>query len=205
MPEVTEPAISTKRAAELGRIVYGVSKLADVLRNGAWAAARAHGLTPTQGQILVLLRSRGRKGLRLGAVAGELAVTPATASDAVATLERKRLLERHRDPDDGRAIAIRLTSAGRRLAYEAMQWSDFVADAFSVLSAAERGITLRALSKAMRALEQDDRMEPARMCLSCAYYQPDGGGASSARCAYGGFAVGDTDLRLDCAAHRAAT
>jgi DNA-binding MarR family transcriptional regulator len=202
MKKVTEPTISTRHDAVLGRLVHGIGKLGNVLRNGAWASARAEGLTPTQGQILVLLRGRGRKGLRLASVAGELNITPATASDAVSTLQRKGLVERHRDPDDGRAIAVQLTPEGRRVAFRAMQWPEFMAEAFSCLSEQERGVMLRGLSKAMQALAESDHMQEARMCWSCAYFRPSGEG--DPHCAFGDFQLNDIDLRLDCAAHVAA-
>jgi DNA-binding MarR family transcriptional regulator len=197
---ITEPAISTRRDPVLSRLVHGVAKLGNVLRNGAWTAARAEGLTPTQGQILVLLRSRGRKGLRLAAVAGELNITPATASDAVSALERKQLVSREPATDDRRAIDIRLTPDGRSLAYRAMQWSDFLADAFTDLTEHERGVMLRGLSKAMHSLQKDERLLPVRMCLSCAYFETDPA-SNEQRCAFGDFVINDIDLRVDCAAH----
>lgn len=203
MRTVSEPSIPTGHDAVLNRLVYGVGRLATVLRNGAWAAARAEGLTPTQGQILVLLRGRGRARLRLAAVAGELGITPATASESVATLESKGLVVRAKAPDDGRAISIGLTAKGRRLAYRAMHWSDFMAEAFTSLSHEERGVMMHALAKAMDQLQAQERIPAVRACTSCIHFEPaaraDGTGRH--RCAYGDFLFDDTGLRLDCAAH----
>jgi DNA-binding MarR family transcriptional regulator len=203
MKKVSEPSIASGRDPVLNRMVYGVGKLGAVLRNGAWSAARAEGLTPTQGQILVLLRGRGRSGLRLAEVAGELGITSATASEAVATLEGKELVERRPAADDRRAISIRLTERGRRLAYRAMHWSDFMAEAFTSLSREERGVFLRALSKVMSGLHDADRIPAVRSCVSCIYFEADvrPDRADRHRCAYGDFLFDDTGLRLDCAAH----
>lgn len=198
--EIWEPALSHHRDPVLSRLVHGIAKIGSVLRNAAWASAREHGVTPTQGQILVLLRSRGRKALRLGDVAGELGIAAPTASDAVSALERKQLVVREPAADDGRAIAIRLTSRGRQLAYRAMQWPDFLADAFADLSEKERGVMLRALSKAMLSLQEEGRLVPVRMCLSCAYFESDPADGRQ-RCTFGDFAINDVDLRVDCAAH----
>lgn len=204
MGTVSEPAIPTGRDAVANRLVYGVGRLGNVLRNGAWTAARAEGLTPTQGQILVLLRGRGRTGLRLATVAGELGITPATASESVSSLEAKGLIVRAKAPDDGRAICIRLTAEGRRLAYRAMHWSDFMVEAFTPLTREERGVMMRALAKAMDRLHAQQRIPAARACTSCVHFEPGAArasGASRHRCAYGDFLFDDAGLRLDCAAH----
>ncbi|WP_199314344.1 MarR family winged helix-turn-helix transcriptional regulator [Planktothrix sp. FACHB-1365] len=48
----------------------------------------------------------GDQGMGLAAVAKGLAVTPATASDAVRVLDEKGLVQKVRSPQDGRAITI---------------------------------------------------------------------------------------------------
>lgn len=54
--------------------------------------------------------------MRLSAVADGLAVTAATASDAVKVLVEKGLVQKTRSAEDGRAIAITLTAAGNAIA-----------------------------------------------------------------------------------------
>lgn len=90
------------------------------MRSQAWDWAEGAGLTPTQGEILVLLLQR--KGpMRLGEIARETQLTAATTSDAVSTLEHKGLVEKRRALDDGRALAVRLSARGRTAAKKALQ------------------------------------------------------------------------------------
>src|SRR5271169_2925153 len=87
-----------------GRVTHSLLRLSTAMRSQAWEWAEGAGLTPTQGEILVLLMQR--KGpMRLGEIAGETALTAATTSDAVSTLDSKGLVEKRRALDDGRALA----------------------------------------------------------------------------------------------------
>lgn len=201
-----EPHVTADRDPLRSRLVYGVSRLADALRNRGWAAARERGLTPTQGRILALLRSRGRAGLRLAEIAAETGVTPPTASDAVASLVDKKLVEKRPADDDGRAISVTLTRAGRREAYRAMHWSDFLLEAFEPLDGSERRVMLRGLSKVLGRLAEIDEIPTPRMCLTCGFFRPYAGddAAEPHGCAFGDFTFGEEDLRLDCTAHEEA-
>src|ERR1700743_1628080 len=110
------------------RITAGLLRLNTAMRNRAWNWAEGAGLTPTQGEILVLLAQR-KAALRLNDIARETALTAATTSDAVSTLEEKGLVEKRRAVDDRRALAVKLTARGRTAAKRAAQWPGFVSGA----------------------------------------------------------------------------
>jgi DNA-binding MarR family transcriptional regulator len=80
------------------RITAGLARIGLAIRSRAWKGAGTAGLTPTQAQVLALLRGR-RQGLSLSAVAEALSVTAPTASDAVASLVAKGLLSKSRGAD----------------------------------------------------------------------------------------------------------
>ena len=94
-----------------GHITAGLAKLGLVLRHEAWQGRERTGLTPTQSQILALLR-RGPR--RLGDLADELAVSAATASDSLRVLTEKGLAVKERSPADGRSLAAHLRRPGAR-------------------------------------------------------------------------------------------
>ena len=95
-------------------ITAGLAKVAAALRSQAWEGGTARKLTPTQGQILVLLEERTGQPIRLNDVANALGLTAATASDAVVVLEQKRFVRKERSTEDSRALILTLTAAGRR-------------------------------------------------------------------------------------------
>jgi DNA-binding MarR family transcriptional regulator len=183
-----------------GRITHSLLRLSTAMRSEAWSWAEQVGLTPTQGEILVLLMQR-KESLRLGEIARETALTAATTSDAVSTLESKGLVEKRRALDDGRALAVRLTARGRTAARKALQWPGFLSVAVNILNGGEQAAFYRSLVKVIRDLEIKETIPLHRMCLTCAHFEP---GRTSARkqanhhCDLLKIQYDDTGVRLDC-------
>jgi DNA-binding MarR family transcriptional regulator len=192
------PGRSRPRSGE--RIATGLHKIALSLRHAAWQEHYRLGVTPTQAQLLVLAAA-GAGGRSLGALAGELGVTAATASEAVGALERKRLVEKERAADDARRLAIRATPAGRRLARALALWPDFLLAAIDELDPDERAVVQRALVKLIRSLQVQGRIPVARMCVGCRFFRPHAHADPAAphHCAFVDAPFGDAELRLDCA------
>ncbi|MGF6370550.1 MULTISPECIES: MarR family winged helix-turn-helix transcriptional regulator [unclassified Paraburkholderia] len=187
-----------------GRVTHSLLRLSTAMRSQAWEWAEGAGLTPTQGEILVLLMQR--KGpMRLGEIARETALTAATTSDAVSTLETKGLVEKRRALDDGRALAVRLTSRGRTAAKRAAQWPDFLSKAVGTLRDDEQSVFYRTLLKTIYQLEAQNTIPPHRMCLSCTHFQPSKNPKKTPHhCALLDLNMLDTDVRLDCSVHETA-
>jgi DNA-binding MarR family transcriptional regulator len=187
-----------------GRITHGLLRLSTAMRSQAWEWAEGAGLTPTQGEILVLLMQR--KGpMRLGEIARETALTAATTSDAVSTLEGKGLVEKRRALDDGRALAVRLTARGKTAAKRAVQWPDFLSDAAGSLRSDEQATFYRTLLKMIWQLQAQDDIPAHRMCLTCKHFVPSKTPKKTPHyCALLDLSFADTDVRLDCSVHEEA-
>lgn len=185
-----------------GRIVTALAKIGLALRTQAWRESETAGLTPTQGQILALLRAQA-DGLRLGAIAEALAVTPQTASNAVAALAAKKLVAKRPSRDDSRALALTLTRAGARSADATSRWPDFLLAAIDTLNAAEQGMFLRGLMKIVRTLQTRGQIPVARICVTCRFFRPHvhDDPAAPHHCAFVDAAFGDRSLRFACADH----
>jgi DNA-binding MarR family transcriptional regulator len=187
------------------RVRTGLAKVGIALKQQAWAEAGGRGLTPTQGQVLALLRA-SPDGLRLGVLAEQLGVTEPTASDSVAALHRKGLVVKAPLAADGRAVVVRLSPAGVREAAAAAAWPDFLLEAVDELSAAEQAAFLRGLVTMIRTLQIRGRIPVARMCVSCRFFRPYRHHDASRphHCAFVDAPFGDGELRLDCPDHAAA-
>lgn len=186
------------------RLSVGLAKIGVALKARAWREAGPTRLTPTQGQALATLR--GRRELRLDALAAELGVTAPTASEAVAALVAKGLVTRRRSTTDGRAIALSLTAEGVAAADGVAGWPDFLVHALDRLDGAEQAAFLRSLTKLIRGLQEAGDIPVQRMCVGCAYFQPnvhDGGWPH--HCAFVDAAFGDRHLRFECADHQPAS
>ncbi|MFT3811162.1 MAG: MarR family winged helix-turn-helix transcriptional regulator [Micropepsaceae bacterium] len=182
-------------------IAAGLGRIGAALRADAWQRAEIAGVTPTQAQILAHLASRGPA--RIGALAAALSVTQPTASDAVAALVRKSLVEKRPDPADARATRLHLTGQGLAAATAAATLPEQMRAAIGALDEAEQAGLLKSLSKMIRTLQHAGTIDPQRLCVSCAYFRPNlhADAARPHHCAFVDAAFGDAALRLDCSDH----
>ena len=181
------------------RVTVGLAKIGIALKQQAWAEAGGRGLTPTQGQLLALLRANP-DGLRLRDLAAQLGVTAATTSDSATALHRKGLVAKEPMTGDGRGVVVLLTPTGMREAAAAAAWPDFLLEAVGELSVAEQATFLRALVAMIRTLQEKGRIPVARMCVSCRFFRPfqHDDPARPHHCAFVDAPFGDGELRLDC-------
>jgi DNA-binding MarR family transcriptional regulator len=182
------------------RLALGLAKIGLAWKTRSWRLAAPHGLTPTQGQILAALRPAGPEGRTLGELAEGLGVRPPTASEAVGALERKGLVRRRQDPDDGRAVRIALTRRGRGAARRCSDWPEFLAEAAGELSEAEQKVLLGALIKLIRRMQERGEIPVARMCVQCRYFRAHvyRDAERPHHCDLVDAPFGEGDLRLDC-------
>lgn len=184
------------------QLSHALARLAALARQDDWRAGEVEGLTPTQGDILRALMQRP-EGLRVGAVATHLNVTQPTASDAAAALERKGLVEKLADPNDKRALVLRITRSGRALA---RRWPLSFGAIVDALSPEDQARLLGVTSRAIKELQRRGAISPQRMCLSCRYFAPNAhrGKAQPHHCRLIDTPLGEGDLRIDCPEHEAA-
>ena len=183
------------------RLIVGLSKIGMALKSKAWSRAPIDGVTPTQAQILALLRG-GADGLRLSAIAEALGITTPTASEAVGSLVDKKLVRRGRDPEDGRAARFSLTPRGEATAARVSDWPDFMLQAIAALDAGEQAVMLRAFVKMIRTMQENGDIPIQRMCVTCRYFRPNAHPDDPRRphhCAFADAPFGDSLIRLDCA------
>lgn len=185
------------------QISQGLAKISLAIRSKSWREAPGHGLSPTQGQILVTLRHEP-DGLSLRQVAGALAITAPTASDAVRALVAKGLVEKDVSDADRRELRLRLTPAGRELAGRVAEWPDFLATAAAALAPAEQVVFLRGLVKMIRNLQLRGEIPVARMCVTCRYFRPNVHPDPDMphHCDFVDAPFGDRQLRLECPDHQ---
>ncbi|MDR5682555.1 MAG: MarR family winged helix-turn-helix transcriptional regulator [Armatimonadota bacterium] len=188
------------------RVVQGLLKVAMALRHAAWQYAQPRALTPTQSQILSYLRFGAAGGARLSEVADALAVTRATASEAVSALVHKGLIRKARHVRDRRSRVVTLTEAGRREADRAAAWPEFLLQAVRTLTPPEQAAFLRALVKTIRHLQDRGQIPVSRMCLTCRFFRPyvHPDPRRPHHCAFVDAPFGDAHLRVDCPDHETA-
>ena len=199
-PKTPEQALEAK-------IVLAAERIAQALRTLLWEEGKAHGLSPLQVQLLASLRELPAHRRRVSHLAHEFALTQATVSDAVSTLERKGLVARETWPVDRRVSLLRLTSTGERLAARLTSWTRAVQQALLPIPREDKERTLHVLLEVIASLQQAGIVTVARMCVTCQFFQRDAHPGRKARhhCALLDLPLAEADLRVDCPDHQART
>ena len=124
-PSVDEPS--------LDELLLGAAR---ALRR-TWSSGLGPDLSPHDARALRVIGHHGPT--RLGVVADHLRIAPRSATDVVDRLEARGLVERAPDPDDRRAMTVRLTEPGLVALGEVdASRREGAAQFFGVLSARER-------------------------------------------------------------------
>ena len=184
------------------RLVQGLSKVATVIRSQDRSASHHHGLSPTQAQLLIAVAGEDKRVSELAAVLG---VGSATVSESIDAVEAKGLVARTRNPSDRRVVLVEATSEGKRVAAALTEWPDELAAAIDLLDPGERSALLTTIVKLIRRLQLADRIPIARVCVSCAHFEPfahDEGPPH--HCRFVDEPFGQESLRVDCADHAVA-
>ncbi len=92
-----------------------LQRTADALLMGVEKTLRATGLSPTQYNVLRILRGAGPDGLPCGEVAARMFTRDPDMTRLLDRLEARGLAVRARERDDRRVVTTRITAAGLRL------------------------------------------------------------------------------------------
>ena len=96
-------------------VVERIQKLARYFTKSCAETAADYELTLGDWQILSALRRLGPPyELSPGRIADDLMLSPAAVTNRLDRLEHARLVERHPDPSDRRALKVRLSDEGKR-------------------------------------------------------------------------------------------
>jgi DNA-binding MarR family transcriptional regulator len=187
------------------QLLQGLSRLSMALRLRDSSLARADDLSSLQAQAVLIL-SQATEPMRLGDLASGLAVTAATASDAVSALVRKGYVSKQPAPDDARSRLLALTGKGSALADKVSSWPDFLSNALVDLDATERAVMCRALIKMIRRLQEAGDVPSGRLCVDCIHFRPHAHEDPRAphHCAFVDAPFGDGAVRFNCSDHERA-
>lgn len=188
------------------QVVAGLERIGLAMKSRTWRREGRSGLGPLQRQVLAVLQSHPKHIAQVSQIAEELAVRLPTASEAVATLERKRLVRRRRSKSDGRVVTVELSAKGLRACSGNPHKPGALVTATATLSPREQAAMLTALIKLIKSLQDQGEISVARMCVSCRYFRPNqyDDPAKPHHCDYVNAPLGDMTLRVNCPEHESA-
>lgn len=137
------------------RLCFQTLSLAAGIDRDCAALLAPHGLSEGRFVLLFLLDT-APDGLAPNTLAERAGVTRATITGLLDGLERERLVARHAEANDRRALRIRLTPAGKQVAQAVFeQHSHWIAGLYGGLSSTERKQLLGLLDKVAQRLGGD--------------------------------------------------
>ncbi|KAA0911257.1 MarR family winged helix-turn-helix transcriptional regulator [Pusillimonas sp. ANT_WB101] len=139
------PDLDSSGKEIIGRLI----RLQEVVLKGIDEALRTHNLTYFEYAVLATLRvSSEPYGLAPGYLLSRLLCSSGGLSNLLKRLEKRGLVARAADPDDGRGVLVQLTDAGHELANQAMPTHAAAEIALvSMLSTSEREVLAGLLSR----------------------------------------------------------
>ena len=181
------------------QVAEGFAQIAAVLREDATRSGGRAGVSAAQARTLALLE-QVPSGMRLSEIAARLGVTPASASETVAGLVRRRLARREKDSRDGRAARFKAEPGASMEGGVATRESG-LDQALSSLARRDLIGLERLLVQLILFLQESGRVEVARACVNCRFFRPMAhrGKALPHHCDFVDKPFSDGALRISCA------
>ena len=152
------------------KIVAGLERLSQVFRILLWEKAKEHGLSPIQIQLLIFIRHHSADKTTVSYLAQEFNFTKPTISDAIKTLEQKKLIQKIADPADSRSYTIHLTAAGRKIVLGTENFANPISAIISKADDADKIVLWRNISNLIIQLNKMEVISVQRTCFNCKYY-----------------------------------
>jgi DNA-binding MarR family transcriptional regulator len=180
-------------------IAGALRHLASLTQLSYWDQWDHQGLTNTQRKVLEHIAAQ-RGEVSVPSVCKELGLTPATTDDSIQALETRKLITRRVSHVNGQALAVKLSTEGRRCMTALAQLPDPLRSALHCLNAGEQENLYRTSIKMIRTLQDAGMIPVSRMCVRCQYFDPYRypDSATPHHCHLVSAPFGDRHLRLDC-------
>lgn len=180
------------------KVAAAFERISTALRALQWDEGKRLGLTPIQMQLLLFLYTHEARFRKVSYLAKEFSVTKATVSEAVKTLETKRLIEKRRSGEDSRSFELHLTTQGEATAAQISQQEEPLVSAIEQLPEWMQVKLMEGLSITIRSLQESGTVSLQRNCFNCGYFARKGG---AYYCQLLQEPLAQFAIRLDCPEH----
>jgi len=177
-----------------------VERLGALLRAEQRTAGLQRQLQPVHQDILHYLARCNRYSNTPAAVTDYLQITKGTASQTIQVLERRGLVLKQTDKDDGRVVRLRLSASGRRLEAELRQsasWEQVVRS----INTKDLAATEELLASVLRKLQQRNDYLSFGQCNTCRYFRQESD--TDFRCGLTGETLHKNEIHQICREHAA--
>ncbi len=177
------------------KIVVGLERISEVFRTLLWAEAKKSGVSPIQIQILIFIAYHKSSLCTVSYLAKEFDVTKPTISDAVKSLEQKKLILKDYSKPDSRSYLIALSEKGKELVTVTENYANPLKKQFDTFDAAQLETVYETIVKLIYNLNKAGIISVQRVCFACKFHAKQAGGDY---CEYLQKPLKTEAIRVDC-------
>lgn len=152
------------------KIVAGLERLSQVFRTLLWEKAKTHGLSPIQIQLLIFIQYHTANKTTISYLAKEFNLTKPTISDAIKSLNQKKLIEKCIDGNDSRSYTIQLTEKGKNVVSETEDFPAPLTGIIAKTTASDKEVLWKNITNLIVQLNQLNIIDVQRTCLNCTHH-----------------------------------
>jgi len=187
------------------KLVLALERLSHVFRLLLWEQTKKYNLSPLQTQVLVYIFHQHEDERNITSLSQKLNVTKATLSDAVKSLEGKKLISKKADKEDYRYQFLQLTKKGEDLVKKIEGWSDIVKKKITEISESKKIDMYDTLLNLLISFEQDGLLSKHKICFTCRYLkQTTKNNKTLYFCHLLNKPLAQSEIRIDCPEHEKA-
>ncbi len=177
------------------KIVVGLERISEVFRTLLWAEAKKSGVSPIQIQILIFIAYHKSSLCTVSYLAKEFDVTKPTISDAVKSLEQKKLILKDYSKPDSRSYLIVLSEKGKELVSVTENYANPLKKQFDAFDKDKLETVYEAIVKLIYNLNKAGIISVQRTCFACRFHSKKDGGDY---CEYLQKPLETEAIRVDC-------
>ena len=183
------------------KITAALERLSQAFKALLWEKNKTNNLSPIQIQLLVHLLFHDKKQMTIGLLAKEFKLTAATISDAITSMEKKKLVARQKSSKDRRIVSIRLTEEGREGANKLSDWANIIQLNLTEFDPEKKIVVMQFLMELIESLQKAGVISVARMCVTCKNFKAGADAQTPHYCNLMDKPLASSELRLDCPDH----
>jgi DNA-binding MarR family transcriptional regulator len=188
------------------KLVLALERISHVFRLLLWEQTKKYNLSPIQTQSLIHIFRQSEDERNITTLALKLNVTKATVSDAVKSLETKKLISKKADREDYRRQYLLLTKKGEELAKKIEGWVDKFKSKISEISESKKIDMYDTLLNLLLSFEEEGILSKHKICFSCRHLeQRKRNNKTIYFCHLLNKPLTDSEIRIDCPEHEGIT
>lgn len=185
-----------------GKLVLALERISHIFRLLLWEQTKAFNLSPIQIQILIHIYRQPEDDRNITSIAQKLNVTKATISDAVKSLDKKKLISKKADNEDYRFQYLLLTKKGEELVKKTEGWINTFKNKMMEISESKKIDMYDTLLNLLLSFERDGYLNKHRICFSCRHLkQTKSGNKKKYFCHLLNKELLSAEIRIDCPEH----